>query len=209
MRVVDESRSNAVAFKENVEAKVRVLIEEFADGRISREQFHVIYERYNAQLSIAHQALLTGNPEAVSIAQGGPPTVAIRDAYMGKATGLLIYHNKSGIILETLGDFQVPVSKISAALNDITSQMESNRLIDRRVEKVADKQWVMFAAGEFTTVVTQFLHQPSDIQSREIERLHHDFEEANRPLLCKEQVNSHRLAYPFLVFIKQKAARRA
>jgi hypothetical protein len=140
----------------------------------------------------------------VSIAQGGPPTIAIRDAYMGKAMGLLIYHNKSGTILETLGDFEVPVSCVSPVLNDFTSLMTSGKFIDRRVEKIAEKQWVMYGAGKFTTVVTQFLHQPSDQQNRELERLHHDFEEANRTILEQERINASKLAYPFLVFVKQK-----
>jgi hypothetical protein len=193
-----DSRMKAIAFKESIEVKVKKLIEEFADGKISREQFHIIYERYNAQLSIANHALMSGNPDAVSIAQGGPPTIAIRDAYMGKAVGLLIYHNKSGAILETL------VSCISPVLNDFTSLMMSGKLIDRRVEKIAEKQWVMYGAGKFTTVVTQFLHQPSDMQNREIERLHHDFEEANVSILEQERINTTKLAYPFLVFVRQK-----
>lgn len=199
-----DSRAKAQAFKETIEAKIRGIIEEFADGKLSREQFHVIYEKYNAQLEIANHALLSGNPDAVSIAQGGPPTIAIRDAYMGKALGLLIYHNKSGQVLETLGDFSVPVSSVSPVLNDITRLMQDNQFIERRTVKIGEKQWLMFAAGDFTTIVTEFVHQPSEFQSREIERLQHDFEEANRTALQREQVNTGKLAYPFLVFIKKK-----
>ncbi len=199
-----DSRAKAMAFKESIEAKIKGLIEEFADGKISREQFHIIYERYNAQLSIANYALLSGNPDAVSIAQGGPPTIAIRDAYSAKATGLVIYHNRSGTVLETLGEFEIPVTRLSTTLNDFTAMMAAGKLIDRHVEKIAEKQWISYAAGRFTSVVTQFVNQPSDQQNREIERLHHDFEEANRAILEKEQVNTGKLAYPFLVFIRQK-----
>jgi hypothetical protein len=199
-----DSRIKAIAFKESIEVKLKKLIEEFAEGKISREQFHIIYERYNAQLSIANHALLSGNPDAVSIAQGGPPTIAIRDAYMGKAVGLLIYHNKSGAILETLGDFEVPASCILPVLKEFTTLMAVGKMIDRRVEKINDKQWAMYGAGKYTSVVTQFLHQPSEMQNREIERLHHDFEEANRTTLEQERINASKLAYPFLVFVRQK-----
>ncbi len=201
---MSDSRAKAQAFKETTEAKIRGLIEEFAEGKISREQFHVIYEKYNAQLEIASHALMTGNPDAVSIAQGGPPTIAIRDAYQGKALGLLIYHNRSGQVLETLGDFTVPVSAIAPALNDITRLMQDNKYIERRQQKIGEKQWLLFVGGDFTTVVTEFVHQPSEFQNKEIERLHHDFEEANRAGLDKEQVNTGKLAYPFLVFIRRK-----
>jgi len=202
---MSDSRAKAMNFKESIETKIRGIIEEFAEGKLSREQFHVIYEKYNAQLEIANHALMSGNPDAVSIAQGGPPTIAIRDAYQGKAMGLLIYHNKSGQVLETLGDFTVPVSSISPVLNDLTRLMMDGKYIDRRQLKIGEKQWLMFAAGTYTTVVTEFMHQPSEFQSKEIERLHHDFEEANRPLLEKEQINTGKLAYPFLVFVRKKA----
>jgi hypothetical protein len=201
----NDSRSKAEAFKASVEEKIRNLIGEFAEGKLSREQFHVIYERYSSQLAIANQALITNTPEAVSIAQSGPATVAVRDALMGRALGLVIYHNRSGVTVETLGDFDVPVTRIAPILNDISAMMESKRLIDRRVEKVDGEKWLLFAAGRFTTVVTLFKHEPSPMQIRELERLHHDFEEANHTLLNKEQVDSTKLAYPFLIFLKQRS----
>lgn len=202
------SRAKALAFKEEVEGKIRSLIEEFAEGKISREQFHVIYERYNAQLSIATHALLSGNPEAVSMASFGPPTLNIREAHMARALGLMIYHNRSGKALETLGDFSIDVKRISPILNDITAMMEAGKLIERRVEKLGEKSWVLFAAGDHTTVITEFSNQPSDQQNRELERLHHDFETANRAQVESDNVNTDRLAYPFLVFIKKKFSPR-
>ncbi len=201
------ARAKAQAFKEEVEAKIRNLIEEFADGKISREQFHIIYERYNAQLQIANHAMLSGNPDAVSIAQSGPPTINIREAHMARAMGLMIYHNRSGRVLETLGEFSVEVAKIAPVLNNITQAMESGQFIERRVEKMADKLWLMFAAGDTTTVITEFLNQPSEQQMREIERLHHDFEQANIQILGKETIQTDKLAYPFLVFIRKKVSR--
>jgi hypothetical protein len=199
-----DARARAEDFRITVEGKIKSIVGEFAEGMISREQFHVLYERYSSQLTIANHALASGNPDAVSIAQGGPPTIAVRDAYMGKARGLMIYHNNSGTMLETLGDFEVPVSRISPVLNDFSMMMESNQLIDRRVERYAEREWLLFVAGRFTTVVTLFRNEPSQGQIREIERLHHDFEEANRLLLERENFDTSRLAYPFLVFIKKK-----
>lgn len=199
-----DARSQAETFKASVEAKIKGIVSEFAEGKISREQFHVIYERYSAQLSIANQALASGNPDAVSIAQGGPPTIAVRDAFMGKAMGLLVYHNKSGMILETLGDFDVPVSKISPVLNDFSMMMEADELIDRRVEEIEDRHWLLYAAGRYSTVVTLFRNEPSQMQIRDIERLHHDFEQANRAAVSKETVDGQKLAYPFRGFVEQK-----
>lgn len=194
--------AQAMAFKATVEEKIQKLVAEFADGQISREQFHAIYARYSGQLSIANQALASGNPDAVSIAQGGPPTVAVRDALMGKAIGLLIYHHRSGTVLETLGNFEVPVTRISSILNDFTFILGSGKHLDHRIEKMDENQWLLFTPRKTTTIVTLFRHEPSQVQIREIERLHHDFENANSGL-DREAVDADQLAYPFLVFVKK------
>lgn len=198
------SQAKAEEFKAELQIKIQNLIAEFAEGKISREQFNVIYERYSGQMAIADHALLSGNPEAVSIAQTGVSTIAIRDAYMAKAVGLAIYHNKSSVMVDTLGNFDVPSSHVSPVLNDFTKMMESNQLIDRRWEKIGPQQWLFFAAGHYTTVVTLFKNEPSPRQSREIERLHHDFEEANHSYLRQEIVDKNKLVYPFLVFVQKK-----
>ncbi|NJL57581.1 hypothetical protein HC928_22470 [bacterium] len=197
-----DRNAQALAFKATVEEKIRNLVAEFAEGKISREQFHAIYARYSSQLSIANQALVSGNPDAVSIAQGGPPTIAMRDALMGKAIGLLIYHHRSGTVLETLGNFEMPVTRIAPILNDFTLMLDSGRHIDHRVEKMDESQWLLFTPRHVTTIVTLFRHEPAQAQIREIERLHHDFEMANAGL-DRETVDADKLAYPFLVFVKK------
>ncbi|MBZ0277660.1 MAG: hypothetical protein K8I60_16050, partial [Anaerolineae bacterium] len=82
--------------------------------------------------------------------------------------------------------------------------MQGGKRVDREIRKLGAKQWLMFAAGKFTTVVTLFHNEPSEQQSREIERLHHDFEEANQGFFAKKKVDSEKLAYPFLVFVEKK-----
>lgn len=181
-----------------VEAKIHNLLTEFAEGRISREQFQVIYARYDSQLLAAQKGL------DVADVSGGVDTLHVRNVHMGKALGLAIYHHRSGRLIDTLGVFDVPMARIAPTLNDFTRLMESKRLIDRRVERIADRAWLLFAPGEQTTVITLFHNEPSAQQIREIERLHHDFEIANEMSLMGNQVDPTRLAYPFHVFIQQK-----
>ena len=123
---------------------------------------------------------------------------------MGKAVGMTIYNNRSGTLLETLGDFEVPPDKLAPILNDFSLMMESGKLVEREVRKIGAKQWLLFAAGRFTTVVTLFHNEPSEQQSREIERLHHDFELANRWFLRSGETDKTKLAYPFMTFVQKK-----
>lgn len=194
-----EDSTNTKALKLKIQEKIQTLLREFSEGKLNREQFHVIYERYSAQLTIAEQGLMAANNDHT-----GGSTIAIKAEYMGKAIGLAIYHHKNGTFVETLGDFEVPVQVISPILNDFSLMIETNKFIDRRIEKIGVKQWLLFAPGKYTTVITLFRNEPSPQQCREIERLHHDFEEANRAALASGKMDSSKLAYPFMVFVQEK-----
>ncbi|NDJ60701.1 MAG: hypothetical protein GYB67_06220 [Chloroflexi bacterium] len=195
-------RAKFEGFRAEVRDKIDALVAEFANGELSREQFHAIYEHYNSQLMLI-QEKLDANADDSPVQNAGQ-TIGIRQAHMGKAVGLMIYHNKSGQFVETLGQFDVPPQTIAPILNDFSLLMETRKLIDRRVVKIAERAWLLFAAGRYTTVVTLFHNEPSQQQSREIERLHHDFELANSTALTAGHIDSTRLAYPLLVFVQQK-----
>jgi hypothetical protein len=183
--------------------KIDKLLTEFGEGKVSREQFHAIYEHYNNRLNLIEQMGGSETAPAGDIEPGG--TIAIRQKHMGKALGLIIYHHKSAMFVDTLGDFDVAPSLLSPTLNDFSQLAESGQLIDRRVLKLADQRWLLFAAGRYSTVATLFHHEPSALQIREIERLHHDFETANASALRHNYaVNKNSLAYPFLVFVQSK-----
>ena len=193
------------AYKQETQQKIDALLEEFSQGKINREQFNAVYAHHNAKLKLAEQAAQQDNSEIVERIPG--QTYAIRQAHMGKAIGLMIYHNKSGMYVDTLGMFDVSPSRIAPILNDFSQLMQGTHLIDRQVERITEKQWLLFTPGSFTTVITLFQHEPSSEQSREIERLHHDFEVANQNQLGGKRVDASKLAYPFLVFVQQKLKR--
>lgn len=201
------SRSRTETLKNDIQRKIQTVLAEFADGTLSREQFHAIYAHYSNQLTILEAAL--NLPVSDDTQPVGKPneTIAIRTSHMGKALGLVIYHHKSGMFVETLGQFDVPPSRLAPTLNDFSLMIETNKLIDRRVEKIGMKQWLMFAPGRYTTIVTLFHNEPSPHQIRELERLHHDFEVANTSHLAVSRVDPSKLAYPFLVFVQQKLKR--
>lgn len=203
-----EPNTKVREFMTQVQAKIQTLLTDFAKGNISREQFHVIYGKYDTQLAMAEYALRGADAsEVMDIVQGGPPTIRLREAYTAKVLGIVIYSNRVGTLIETLGDFDVSVTRIATVLNNFTQMMQTKQLIERQVNKINHGQWLVFMPGVFTTVVVQFQNEPSEQQLRYLERLHHDFEEANRGYLQSAQVDSSKLAYPFLVFVQKKTRR--
>lgn len=200
--MTSDKRKKIEEFRNRIHDKMQSMLTEFSEGKISREQFNAVYQHYNNQLAIADEALESGDTDALD--QVGGVTLSIRQSHMGLALGLVIYHNKSGTLVDTLGDFDVPPKQISRVLNDFSMLMERDQFIEPRVEKVDDQNWLLYAPGQQTTVVTLFRNEPSQYQINEIKRLHHDFEIANATLLSAAQVDSRQLAYPFLVFVQQK-----
>jgi len=117
---------------------------------------------------------------------------------------LMIYYNRNGIILETLGELTVPITVIGPMLNNFSFLMEEHKQTERLVKKIGEKEWLLLAMGRYTTIVTQFKNEPSQLQIRELERLHKHFEDANATLFVNEKANAQNMAYPFLEFIEKR-----
>jgi hypothetical protein len=187
-------------FQDEVQRKIRNLLAEFGEGKLSNEQFNILYERYNNQLEMALQA----RDEQMAAATGGDSTIAIKQATIGKAIGMAIYHHRSGTIIETLGTFDLSPDVISPIINEFSHKLEQRQFIEPVTRKLSSGIWVVFMARHFTTAVVIFKNEPAPRQIRELERLLHDFEEANSHNLDKLNVEKDKLAKPFLGFVRRK-----
>lgn len=188
------------AFKAIIQEKINKLLQDFAEGKLNREQFHVIYDRYNGQLQFAEQAL---NDAAFLGQNNTSETYVIKEKFMGRAQGLIIYSNRSGSVVETLGNFSIPLTDL-LLLDEFTEHMKRGERLEWRVQELEDGRWLLFVGGQFTTVVTVFDHEPSRVQARELERLHRDFETANAALFQRGNVEADKLAVPFHSFVVKK-----
>ena len=204
---MSQKRAKAETFKSEVEEKIQNLIAEFSDGKISREQFNLLYDRYNGQLTIVNEALAENDNTILNEAQNSVPTIFVREATAGKAVGMAIYHHRSGRIIEALGDFDVPVGQLTPVLNTILGQVEAEEFVEPKTINIERGKWLLFESRKFTTIITIFQNEPSVVQIREMQRLHNDFERANTRFLATDNVNVNSLAYPFLVFVQKKPGR--
>lgn len=194
----------AEVFLMQVEEKIRALLREYSEGHLNSEQFHVIYERYAGQRLIAQQAMLTGDDEVLQDATAEQSTIAIKDAHMGKALGLRIYHHQTGALIETLGEFDVSAFVISPVLSELLQSLRAGKVVRSRAERLEDRRWLLFTVQPLTSVVTLFRNEPSPLQVREIQRLHEDFEAANEASLNTDEPDAKKLAYPFYAFVQRK-----
>jgi len=196
------SNKGIQAFQEDVQRKIRNLLIEFGEGKISSEQFNILYERFNNQLEMALQVLDGESPRTQD-----DSTIAIKHATSGKAIGMAIYHHRSGTIIETLGSFDLSPATISPTLNEFSKKLEDRSFIEPVTRKLSSGTWIVFMARSFTTAIVMFKNEPAPAQIRELERLLHDFEEANHTNLDKTNVDSDKLAKPFIGFVLKKLKR--
>jgi len=200
---MSKKREKAEAFKANVESKIQDLIGEFSEGKISREQFNLLYDRYNGQLSVANEALAENDMRALKEIENSVPTVYVKEATAGKATGMGIYHHKNKKIIEALGTFNIPVALLTPTLNEILGKINANEFVEPKSMHIAREHWVLFESRKYTTIITLFQNEPSPVQIREMQRLHHDFEIANKRFLTADTVDTKSLGYPFLAIVQK------
>lgn len=204
---MSKNKAKAESFKVEVEGKIQDLIAEFSEGKISREQFNLLYDRYNSQLSIANEALSGSGMSDLKEVQNSVPTIFVREATAGKAMGMAIYHHRSGQIIEALGNFDVPVAQLTPVLNTIVGKIDAEEFVEPKTINIERGKWILFESRKYTTVITLFKNEPSAIQIREMQRLHHDFEIANNRFLNDDEVDAKTLAFPFLVIVQKTLGR--
>src|SRR5260221_1710283 len=190
---------------EQIQGKMHRVVNEFAQGDISREQFEKIYEHYQAQILMAAQ--MAADADTLSAGQLTPgETVAIRSKLMGKAKAMTVYYHDTGLLLETIGDFDVSVAKIAPTLNNIGAQASHGVKVPPRTEKFAN-EWLLFVPGRYSTTVMLFSNEPAGRQISIIENMHHDFEAANETALKSGQADGTTLIYPFQSFVRRTVKR--
>lgn len=195
------ANKSIVSFRDEVQEKIKKLIFEFGQGKISNQQFDIIYERYYNQLIMAMQVI---EGTAKQLHGNDVTTIAIKDATAGKAMGMAVYHHNSGTILETMGNFEISPNELAPVLNDFSDKLEQRLPIDPVTKRLLIGEWLVFMAGRYTTVILVFRNEPAPIQLRQVENLLRDFEEANMSLLSKMTVDAKKLAKPFIGFVQKK-----
>ena len=58
--------------------------------------------------------------------------------------------------------------------------------------------------GSYTTLIALFSLEPSDNQLQMVERMHQDFEQANKAALEAGHIDPTKLAFPFYSFVQRR-----
>lgn len=185
-------------------AKLSKLVAEFAAGDINRTQFHHLYDRYQRQVMTVAQMITEADPgswrDAVLETED---TVHLKKRLTAKAIGMSIYDNDSGMPIEVLGEFAIDSALIVPMLSSYRSATAEIFRAGMRSTEMENGSWLCFVPGQYTTLIALFSLEPSENQLGTVERMHKDFELANRAALEQHNINPDELAYPFFSFVRK------
>jgi hypothetical protein len=205
-----ESTEQGKEFIAQVHQKMSKLVQEFANGEINRTQFHKLYDRYQRQIMTVAQFMAESDPTLWRDAiQETEDTLHLKKRLTAKAVGMSVYSNRNGMPIETLGEFAVDPELIVPMLSSYRSAAAEIFRAGMRSTEMENGQWLCFVPGTYTTLIALFSLEPSTNQLDMVERMHKDFEDANRAALRVGQVNPDELAYPFYSFVQRRAKPRA
>jgi hypothetical protein len=203
------SSSSTAAFlaaMDELNGKLRHLVDDFASGQINRLQFHSLYERYQRQL-IHFQSLLAHADEAPlsepASDEGIESTFHIKRRLTAKVLGVSVYNNSTGLPLETIGEFVIDPALLIPMLSSYRAATREIFKAGMRSTAMENGQWLGFVPGNYTTLIALYSFEPSTMQMNMIEQMHRDFETANAAALERGQVDPSTLAFPFLTFVQQ------
>lgn len=193
------------AFINEVYQKMSRIAEEFASGDINRTQFHRLYNRYQRQIMTVSQMIAESDPSGWedAVRKEDDSTLFLRKKFEARALGISIYDNRSGMPIETIGDFSVDPELIVPMLSSYREATAEIFQAGVRSTEMEDGSWLCFMAGAYSTLIVRFSVEPSSNRINLLDRMHRDFEIANAEFLEHGFTSTDQLAYPFLSFIKQ------
>lgn len=179
------------AFIAEANKKMTRVAQEFANGEINRTQFQHLYDRYQRQIMRVAQILAETDPttnwrDAIADEANPETTLLIKNTLRARIIGYSIYNNRSGMPIETLGDFSVDAELIVPMLSSYRSATAEIFQAHVRSTQLENGHWLYFMGGQYTTLIALFSLEPAANQLPLVQKAHEDYETANEGVLRKE-----------------------
>jgi hypothetical protein len=194
---------NNLSLMQELQNKMRQLVDDFAKGRINRTQFHGLYDRYQRQLTSLMQMVADPSTLSEGKHEDNETTFHIKKRLTARVLGVSIYSNQSGMPIETLGEFVVDPALLVPMLSSYRAATREIFKAGMRSTVMENDQWLCFVPGNYTTLIVLFSIEPATVQLATVERMHRDFEDANKSALEQGHIDPSTLAYPFLSFLRK------
>ncbi|MEP7287226.1 MAG: hypothetical protein ABI947_15840 [Chloroflexota bacterium] len=205
----DKNATDGKALLDKLQDKMRGLVDDFATGAINRTQFHGLYDRYQRQITQITQFAADPADLDLVMSNDRESTFHIKKRLTAKVLGVSVYSNRSGLPIETIGEFVVDSALLVPMLSSYRAAARELFRAGMRSTAMENDQWLCFVPGNYTTLIALFSVEPAVMQLATVEQMHRDFENANKAALETGNADPSTLAYPFLSFVRQAHDKRS
>lgn len=182
---------------ESLSQKLESVAQEYAEGKINRDQFAAIYKRYSEQRQIT-EMLLERNPDSnawQSVIQSGH-TGFLRTHFAAQINSYGIYRLAEGVQISLQGKVRLPQAQLAPILAKLYSLSQQGHKLGAAWRQLKDGNWVLIIPGQYTASVVIYSTEPAVIQRKKAEDAHRDFERANERALQSGDIKPETLVYP-------------
>jgi hypothetical protein len=202
---VRKTSDDARDYIEKVRQKEDALAMRFASGTINRKQFEELYASYQQEIRMVEQ-FMTQNPESQDwrnqVTDG--QSMIIRRRHQSEMTGYSIYDLRSGLPIQTRGDFGVDPALFVPMLFAYQSATREIFGGEVRLTQIEGGKWLCFIPGKVTSTIALFNNEPTQQQIKNLEQSQKLFEEANAHQLQREMIDPDALVLPHDYYLKEK-----
>jgi hypothetical protein len=190
-----------------VESKIKKLVNDFAQGLITRRQFDELYAHYQRRREFTKAALEspTGLFMQEEEMEALASTSSIRLRYAARPLGGAVYLRGSESPLHTEGDFPLNSERVNALISSFHAASAELFRTGIRSE-IEDGHWLCLVPGRFSMLAVVFSQEPPLVQLALLEDLHRDFEQANASALMSSAADAARLVYPYATVLKKRSS---
>lgn len=202
-----DSARQGQEFIAQIQCKIDRLVQDFADGQVTRAQFQRLYDRYQRQIATVQQLLDEASQQAPwhEAIFETEDTLKLKKRFTAKPLGMSLYAIQTGLHIHTLGEFHVDDQLITPLLYSCRAALPDSFRAGPRSAELENGQWLCFMPGRHTVLIALFSLQPSDDQLETLGHMHEDFEEANLAALQSSTAEPEELVYPFYALMQRRA----
>ncbi len=177
--------------------KMEAIADEFARGKLNRDQFYALHRRYSEQRTIIER-LLERNPDtdAWKHVMGTPgQTGFLRTHFAARTLYYVVYREGERLPLTQGGGEEPDYALLDSIVSPIWKMKNRPRQgLGRKA--IGEQKWLILASGEYAITVVVWSTEPSLSQARLVRDLHADFERANSAALARGWITPDRMVFP-------------
>jgi hypothetical protein len=200
LQSVESKKGVSLAAEEQLKklhAKIDATAERFARGEINPVQFQELYAHYQSKIQEMEQ-FLAMNPDSEEWKNlvGDGQSIILRKRYAARLSGFAIYDHRNGMPLKTIGNFGLDPGLFVPMLYAYQSATKEIFGGAVRSTQIEGGKWLCFVPGKLSTTLALFTTEPSQLQLKNLGKIHSVFENANADKLMITPVDESTLVCP-------------